>query len=234
MSGNAKRSFLICLLLQLIALSSGMALQRSRLSQQRSTRGSRESNKKLFFRPDDNAVPREVFGAGLIQTLDSGSTRFKTPQSHVRYRFSDQVELPPRSTQPAWKAAVQSISNFASLLCVLDCTLLPIITLLFPLLNMAIPLESLHQLGHSIAIYFVLPVGALTAFLNFGSHRRVRLASFSVLGLILIAVANSHAIPVHWLHHGWGHKLTNVVGCVTLLTSNYMSRQLVGHKNCDC
>ena len=234
MGGNGKVSFLICLLfLLVIEIASGIVLRgRHRLSQQRSTRGSWELNKKLFFRPDQNAVPREVFGAGLIQTLDSGSTRFKTPQSHVRYRFSDQVE--PQPKRPTWKALVQTISNFASLLCVLDCTLLPIITILFPLLNMAIPLESLHHLGHAIAMCFVLPVGALTTAFNFGTHRRIRLALSSVMGLILIAMANSHSIPVHWLHHGWGHRLTNVVGCATLLTCNHLSRQLAGHKNCDC
>ena len=233
MGGNGNVSLLISLLLLLMGGSSGIALQRrNRLSQQRSTRGSWESNKKLFFRPDHNAVPGEVFGAGLIQTLDRGSNRFKTPQSHVRYRFNDLVE--PQSKRPAWKARLQTISNFASLLCVLDCTLLPIITILFPLLNMAIPLESLHQLGHAIAMYFVLPVGALTTAFNFGTHRRIRLVSFSIMGLILIAMANSHSIHVHWLHHGWGHRLTNVVGSATLLTCNHLSRQLVGHQNCDC
>lgn len=233
MGGIARRSLLICLISQLITVSSGIAIQRGNaLSQKRITRGSWDSTMTLFFRRDDNAVPRDVFGASLIQTLDSGSTRFKTPQSHVRYRFSDQVESQP--SRPAWKGLLQTITNLASMLCVLDCTLLPIFTILFPLLNMAVPLESLHHLGHALAMFFVLPVGALTTAVNFGSHRRIRLASISLVGLVLVAIANSHAIPMHWLHHGWGHRLTNVVGCATLLTSNYLSRQLVGHKNCDC
>lgn len=55
---------------------------------------------------------------------------------------------------------ILEISNFASMLCVVDCTVLPIVTVLFPLIG----LESsgsamgwLHSLGRNIALYFVLP-----------------------------------------------------------------------------
>jgi hypothetical protein len=213
------------------------------LSVQRRTRGpsAPEQNKnknKIFFlsevQPDADtkAVQPQVFGAGLVQTLDD--SRFTTPASHVRYRFGDQLEEQPN--RRGWKAVLQNISNMASVLCVIDCTLLPIITIIFPLLNMAVNLEGLHQLGHLVAMRFVLPMGAVTTALNFSTHRRTRLLTISLLGLALIGLSNSHALPImapHWLHHGWGHRLTNVAGCTALLTSNYLSHQLV-HKNCEC
>lgn len=48
-----------------------------------------------------------------------------------------------------WKETLTRLSNIASLLCVLDCTILPIVTVLLPLFGMAAPghLEWLHQLG---------------------------------------------------------------------------------------
>lgn len=245
---NAKLALQFLFLVLLEKHASGFVIQKwagvtETVPQGRNTRSSLPQQTQqskyppLFFRRDPNAVPPEVFGAGLIQTLDNSSTRFITPpQSHVRYRFMDQLEMQYKTQRPStsgWKAVLRTISNVASLLCVIDCTLLPIITILFPLLNMAFPLESLHSIGHAIAMFFVLPVGTLTTALNFSSHRRIQLLTISITGLIMIGLANSHAVPFHWIHHGWGHRVINVAGCTALLTSNYRSHQLV-HKNCDC
>ena len=52
------------------------------------------------------------------------------------------------------------ISNIASMLCVIDCTVLPVVTVLLPLIGLgASPAQAkwLHELGHSVAIFFVLP-----------------------------------------------------------------------------
>jgi MerC mercury resistance protein len=239
---TTKITLLYLFLLLLGKHTSGLVIQKlaritGTLQHGRSRRSSQtaQQSESLFFRSDPNAVPPEVFGAGLIQTLDNSSTRFVTPQSHVRYRFMDQLETQyqTQSSRRGWKAVVRTISNLASLLCVIDCTLLPILTILFPLLNMALPLESVHQFGHAIAMFFVLPVGTLTTAFNFNSHGRIQLLTISMLGLIMIGLANSHAVPFHVIHHGWGHRLVNVAGCTALLTSNYRSHQLL-HKNCDC
>ena len=52
------------------------------------------------------------------------------------------------------------VSNIASMLCVIDCTVLPIVTILLPLIGLgASPVQAkwLHELGHSVALFFVLP-----------------------------------------------------------------------------
>ncbi len=53
------------------------------------------------------------------------------------------------------------ISNIASLLCVVDCTVLPIVTVMLPLFGLAgtnsATMDWLHSLGRGIALYFVLP-----------------------------------------------------------------------------
>lgn len=154
---------------------------------------------------------------------------------------------------------LRQVSNIASFLCVLDCTLLPIITVALPLLGVlqlpATQLAALNQLGHSLALYFVLPVGTLTTAVNFSSHRIKWIAGLACLGMVLVGSANAHIhhlplmvasiLPTTWttavehgLHliqncNGSGvgsggfpwHRITNVSGCALLLASNYLSQK---------
>lgn len=154
-----------------------------------------------------------------------------------------------------WRGQLLKASNFASLLCVLDCTVLPIVTLGLPFFGLvaASPaqIEWLHQLGHSIALWFVLPVGGSATLLNYlYAHRKQNIAALGVLGLILVAMANaphsalqmlhqSILYPVlHAVHHGITHRLVNILGCACLLGSNYLSRKtgkcLHGHDHVEC
>ena len=54
---------------------------------------------------------------------------------------------------------LRAISNIAGILCILDCTLLPIITVALPLLGILdlspVQMDFLHILGHRLAIFFV-------------------------------------------------------------------------------
>ena len=54
---------------------------------------------------------------------------------------------------------LRAISNIAGILCILDCTLLPIITVALPLLGILdlspVQMDLLHVLGHRLAMYFV-------------------------------------------------------------------------------
>jgi hypothetical protein len=140
---------------------------------------------------------------------------------------------------------LRQISNVASILCVIDCTVLPIVTIVFPLLGIfdlgPEKLAFLHQLGHSIALFFVLPVGSLTSILNFMSHKKARITSLAVVGLTMIGLANSHIhhlhLPgfllfggtveaiLHTIQHGALHGTVNIMGCSLLLGSNYLSKQ---------
>jgi hypothetical protein len=181
----------------------------------------------LFFQQPQH--PQQVFfGASLSSQLVEDATE---PSSHVRYRITDYAQEGQRIQ---FKSALQRFSSAASLLCLLDCTLLPLVTLILPLVGMAAPhLEILHQIGHTIALGVVVPLGIVTMVLNQMSHRKVSLAVLSLLGIALVIMTNSNWIlPMHHLlHHGWTHRLINIGGCVLLLSSNYLSHQ---HQNCDC
>jgi len=118
-----------------------------------------------------------------------------------------------------WKERLMDVSNLASLLCVLDCTLLPLVSIAIPALSWGVGfvtgtdalggataatssnsimaglsslLVQLPALSHGIALYFVIPVGLLTTIVNyFFGHREVRFSLLSFVGVALIYVANS-------------------------------------------
>lgn len=152
---------------------------------------------------------------------------------------------------------VRKLSNFAGLLCVLDCTLLPIVTVALPLLGVlnlgAGQLQAIDKLGHSLALCFVLPVGSFTTIVNYLSHRKKHISVMAVFGLVLVGLANSHfhvhqwpslvlgsstSLSLDWvgevLHkiQGCGtspwHRIANVGGCSLLLGSNYWSQKQDG------
>lgn len=59
---------------------------------------------------------------------------------------------------------IQQISNIASMLCVLDCTILPLVSVLLPLLGFSTATigstsadSLLHSIGHAISLYLVVP-----------------------------------------------------------------------------
>lgn len=83
----------------------------------------------------------------------------------------------------------------------------------------------------------------MAATMNYLSHKKILLLLPSALGLCLVYLANghgagpiiSHLLPhniIHALHCGtWIHRLTNIFGCILLLTSNYISHQIAHHNN---
>ena len=194
--------------------------------------------------------PMDAFGPSTISSAKKRMTTKKDSfSSRLFVSSADDMSAMPEATIPtptekveeaAPFAKLQKISNFASILCVLDCTILPIVTVFFPLLGIvnigAERLELLHELGHSIAMFFVLPVGGLTSILNYISHKRKWITSLGAIGLTMIALANSHFfshLPVvgeleiiHQIHHNHVlHRFVNILGCAFLLGSNYLSQK---------
>jgi hypothetical protein len=135
-----------------------------------------------------------------------------------------------------WHLKLLTSSSYASWLCVLDCTLLPLITLLLPLLGLMRlekdQLEWLHQIGHMVALLFVLPVGTLSTIANYAGHQQRWIVVVAIMGLLMVGMANSHSLPIlghveflHGFHHGLWHRIVNMSGCGFLLTSNYAAHR---------
>lgn len=202
-------------------------------------------------------------------SLSSSSSSSSPPQQQVPWggQESDHnpalqpTQTPPQQQQqqlPAltttsWKDRLLQLSNIASILCILDCTVLPLILLILPVVG---SMESLHQLGHAVALYFVLPVGSLALGTNYAwKHQRKWITSIGLLGLLTIALANGamggagghehvHTLttqvpagPVpagtaaavaplwHAVQHGVTHRVVNLLGCALLMLSNYLSHR---------
>lgn len=185
---------------------------------------------------------------GASSRIDS--SLFSGPSNEGAVFFERQQRQPVAN----WKERLLNLSNYASILCVVDCTLLPLVTLLLPALGVLSggSIEWLHDLGHALALYFVLPVGASATFLNYRfSHRRVSLAAVGSLGLALVAAANAGhgflAVIETWpligttvhtvltmVHHGLAHRLTNLAGCALLISQNVWSKRIGGCGNTGC
>lgn len=87
---------------------------------------------------------RPVFG-------QASSKRFMTMGQVMVSNSSD-------DRKPKWLERLQKISNVASLLCVLDCTILPAVTILLPILGIAASpaqMEWIHGVGKDASIMFV-------------------------------------------------------------------------------
>jgi hypothetical protein len=141
--------------------------------------------------------------------------------------------------QGEWKDKLLKVSNYASALCVLDCTILPIVTIVLPLFGIVaaspVQMEWLHEFGHSVALYFVLPVGGLATTMNYlYSHRKLWIAALGWSGLALVLVSNAgcglaHGMPgavgsfldhwLHVLHHGVTHRVVNLAGTFLLVST---------------
>ena len=93
----------------------------------------------------------------------------------------------------AWSRGLSTFSVAASLLCILDCTVLPLAFLVMSFANVGFvnmsPCE-LHCLSQKLGLYVVLPIGSLAAITNFLQHRHTSVFLAAVTGLVLIALSN--------------------------------------------
>jgi MerC mercury resistance protein len=88
------------------------------------------------------------------------------------------VEERPLSS---WNQRLARLSNLASIICVIDCTVLPLLTVLLSVLGFAEQPNQwqwLHELGHGVAIFFVLPGTYYTSCLNLSSRNVVLTNSY--------------------------------------------------------
>lgn len=150
----------------------------------------------------------------------------------------------PSNESGSFQKHLSKISNIASMLCVLDCTLLPAMTFIIPLFGIVsspTQEEFLHDLGHNVALFFVLPLGGLKTTVNYlscpaKSTMHNVLSMVAIIGLLLIYAANSghdsalslilpHELS-HALHHGLMHRVVNITGCAMSLGSGYMWHKL--------
>lgn len=135
---------------------------------------------------------------------------------------------------------MNKVSNMASILCAIDCTVFPVLLTLLPILNMGSSGKyevMLHAISHKVALYFVAPVGGAAVATNFLQHRNPLVLLWGLTGLSFVLLANVHLafLPhaVDHLLHEW-HSVINVLGCFTLLSSQWYAHRLLHKMGKDC
>ena len=149
---------------------------------------------------------------------------------------SGEAARPDSEAVKTWTARINRVSTFASILCAIDCTVLPILLLMLPVAGSS---AWLHKAAHAVSLYFVLPVGGGAVTANFAQHRKPLLGLWGVSGLLLIALANVH-LPHGLVSHAVdellhkSHEVINVVGCGLLLSSQWVSHRVLHAMGKDC
>uniref|UniRef100_A0A7S0Q838 MerC domain-containing protein n=1 Tax=Coccolithus braarudii TaxID=221442 RepID=A0A7S0Q838_9EUKA len=153
------------------------------------------------------------------------------------------AEIPEPPSESGMLDALLRISVFASVLCALDCTILPALLGVQAALGPTFGLggcngcnEWLQDVSHACALWFVAPVGGGALLLNFLQHRKPLLAAWGGGGLLLIVLVNVHVqlpgIPVHILHSY--HSPVNLLGCGLLLSSQWASHRVLRQMGKAC
>jgi hypothetical protein len=188
-------------------------------------------------------LPSDLMFCGAVSNPDAASA---SDDSDSESSFVVSNISSKQQTKTGIRAKLLQFSNYASMLCVLDCTVLPIVTIILPLFGIVAgspaQMEWLHQAGHQIALGFVLPVGLMATISNFVySHKTLWIACLGWLGLVFVVGANAgcslvphgvggavgHVVheALHYLHHGIAHRVANLTGCGLLLFSNWLSHR---------
>ena len=207
--------------------------------------------KNRFFADRSRTLSSPLFSTEPVNSVKPINGE-KPVANYVNGASSNEASFDDTAISVSLLDRFRQASNIASFLCVLDCTLLPLVTVGLPLLGIlnfgAGQLEFIDKLGHSLALFFVLPVGSLTTVVNYISHRKKPIATMAFLGLTMVGLTNSHFHIHHWpafgpISLGWigrvlheiqgcgtspWHRIVNISGCAFLLGSNYWSQQQDG------
>jgi len=153
--------------------------------------------------------------------LDMPTADIPLFQSSPNHQISQKYNTSPtiKTEETSWKDRLIDVSNLASLLCVLDCTLLPFVSIAIPALSWGVGIITgsgaaiannnpimaslssfmayLPAISHGIALYFVIPVGVLTNIVNyFFGHKEIRFSLMSMVGVALIYAANGSGVGI--------------------------------------
>ncbi|CAD2099188.1 conserved Plasmodium protein, unknown function [Plasmodium vinckei lentum] len=155
------------------------------------------------------------------------------------------------------------ISSIASLLCLIDCVLIPVLTILLSLFSLIKhyfissnglnPLNaegSVHgnaPIGHhdhdswhifmeKVALFFMMPIITITTVINFYKLRNVPLLMSALTGMTLFIISHAH---IEFSNDSINdiievlHIPLALLGAAFLLSTNYASHKLLKEKNLD-
>lgn len=122
-----------------------------------------------------------------------------------------------------WKLSFWT--SFFSVLCAIDCVVLPALITGVSIFGLAAPQSfyTLHQFSRWAALYIMLPLGTFTVVSNFCAHQLIWLLGTGLTGLLLVLVTHIGDCNRYEEHHH--HKLENasIYEIVTFIMNKYHS-----------
>eukprot|EP01068_Selenidium_serpulae_P006973 Selendium_serpulae@DN456_c0_g1_i1.p1 len=134
--------------------------------------------------------------------------------------------------------SLNSVSTFATFICIIDCTLYPIflaVVSIFDLVDSK-DLAWIHDLTHWCTNFIVIPIGLFAVCSNFLQLKMPRYFFWGLGGLLLIAGAHDlghAAVPGAQFIHDH-HTLISIIGGGNLIASNVMSKRVMAASGIKC
>ncbi|KAL8274492.1 hypothetical protein Esti_001652 [Eimeria stiedai] len=170
----------------------------------------RNSIPRLAIRPAgcNNSSSSGNSSSSSSSSNSSNSSKVPPPQDTMKKHGDHHSSHSPKPPPPHGilnftKWGLSEWSNFAAVLCALDCTLLPILTAAIPFAGLVADAQHLHAVhvaSRWVAMYIVLPLGGFAVISNFLQLRRKHLLLMGLAGLVLVFTAHA-STGCHENHH---------------------------------
>jgi hypothetical protein len=173
------------------------------------------------------ALASECHGHAAVNTAD----RDRDSSAGTGHALSDPPGRLLAVLQRRLGLGLNEISLIATVLCAIDCTVLPVLLLGMGALGALTPAEAhhMHALLHGVGLYIAVPIGGLAVATNHLQHRRVGITAAGVAGISLIAAAST-PLGYDVLLPQWDTS-ASIVGCGLLLGSGFASRRALPHSH---
>ncbi|GAB66828.1 hypothetical protein PCYB_101780, partial [Plasmodium cynomolgi strain B] len=147
------------------------------------------------------------------------------------------------------KSNLNNISSIASIICLLDCILIPFITVVISLFNVVNSPENghaevddhhhshhhgWHEIVEKVALYVMTPIISFTTIYNFVQLKNFPLLLITLVGITMFVLSHAHiefSSPSVMNIYKKMHIPMAILAAIFLVSTNYAAHQLLKSKN---
>ncbi|KAK1444764.1 hypothetical protein BgAZ_106700 [Babesia gibsoni] len=115
--------------------------------------------------------------------------------------------------------------NYAGLLCLIDCIVLPVLIAVTGLLDLFPGIHEWEHVFHIVELCCVIPLGLLSVFVNYSKIKNLPILTLGLMGISAIVIS-------HIFLEGLYETAMSLTGCAMLISSNYVARKKAGCDHC--
>ncbi|ETW53402.1 hypothetical protein PFUGPA_04417 [Plasmodium falciparum Palo Alto/Uganda] len=132
--------------------------------------------------------------------------------------------------------SLNRISSIASIICLLDCIIIPIVMFTLSVFNIFnSKLAHLHEISDILALYIMTPICSLCILFNFIQLNNVLLLTWGIFSVILFVISHGHfniGPKCNELLEKY-HVFISILSIILLLSNNYTSQKMIKKRNLD-